>query len=46
MYIIECDLLPYQYFNNKLIHIIKVLSFGNKLQNFNSNELHYCMHIN
>ena len=41
MCIIECDLIPYQYFNNKLIPVIKVLNFGNKLQNFNSNELHY-----
>ena len=46
MCIIERDLIPYQYFNNKLIRIIKVLNFGNNLLNFNSNELHYYNVIN
>jgi hypothetical protein len=41
MCIIECDLIPNQYFNNKLKQVIKVINFGKQLYNFNSNELHY-----
>ena len=39
--IIECYLIPYQFFNNILKRVIKTVNTGDMMFNFQNNELSY-----